>query len=404
MNNNQIINLTKANITLEEGYINSVDLVTIINYFRAIEREKGITGRLQNSLQHKTLLIKIRKELETLKTLGLDNEHEFMLVDYVDAKGQKRPCYKLNRDGMLQILNGESVLVRYKTIEYINQLEQQNKELKEVVNKVDTIVTVNGELTEKEWKKIKNKSKYLTTNIYDSKSVKTYLLNAKENPIELENRINEVVDIVTKVKSEIKHELIDSANKTLDYIDNNVDYSTSVNSCIKSIAKDGKSILKGVKIDKLKTKTYNTEKKVDKLEQQIKELKPVSLKEMYCCNYHPFTWNCAIKDGHRTDSYNRWLYYFPYDEFPSKEDMEAEGIDFTKPIRVTLRCVHLEKFDTTNLSKSFIDALFNDYRGVWHVDDCIVRGENLETVGFCDSYADGKIYWYLENFDLEGEE
>lgn len=145
-------------------------------------------------------------------------------------------------------------------------------------------------------------------------------------------------------------------------------------------------------------------KKIDKLEKKIDELTPVALSDMYCCNYHPFSWNYALKNGMRTDSYNRWLYYFPYEDFPSKEDMEAEGIDFSKPIRVILRCVHLEKFDTTNLSKSFIDAMFNNYRGVWHVDDCIVRGENLETVGFCDSYKDGKMYWYLENFNLDGEE
>lgn len=48
-----------------------------------------------------------------------------MLVEYEDKKGEKRPCYSLNRDGMLQMLNSESALVRFKTIEYINSLEDE---------------------------------------------------------------------------------------------------------------------------------------------------------------------------------------------------------------------------------------------------------------------------------------
>ena len=117
-------------ITLNEnGFITSVDLVEIINYFRAIERESGLTGRLQNPLQHKDLLKKIRKEIEVLKNAGLKHESEFTPVEYEDKKGEKRPCYLLNKDGMLMVLNGESTLVRYKTVEYINKLEEQLKQL-----------------------------------------------------------------------------------------------------------------------------------------------------------------------------------------------------------------------------------------------------------------------------------
>ena len=122
--------LTNLGITLNnDGFITSVDLVEIINYFRAIERESGLTGRLQNPLQHKDLLTKIRKEIEVLKNAGLEHEREFTPVKYTDKKGEKRPCYLLNKDGMLMVLNGESTLVRYKTVEYINKLEEQLKQL-----------------------------------------------------------------------------------------------------------------------------------------------------------------------------------------------------------------------------------------------------------------------------------
>ena len=68
-----------------------------------------------------------------MKSLGLDNGRNLSTAEYVDRKGEKRPCYSLNRDGMLQMLNSESALVRYKTIEYINQLEAENVQLKKIV-------------------------------------------------------------------------------------------------------------------------------------------------------------------------------------------------------------------------------------------------------------------------------
>ena len=72
---------------------------------------------------------KIRKEDETLKTLGLNNERNFSLVEYIDKKGEKRPCYELNRDGMIIMLNSESAIVRYYTMEYNKKLEEKLKQV-----------------------------------------------------------------------------------------------------------------------------------------------------------------------------------------------------------------------------------------------------------------------------------
>ena len=74
---------------------------------------------------------KIRKELETLKSLGLNTEGKISFSEYKDTTGKKNPCYELNRDGMLQMLNSESALVRFKTIEYTGNLEKQVRLLKE---------------------------------------------------------------------------------------------------------------------------------------------------------------------------------------------------------------------------------------------------------------------------------
>jgi hypothetical protein len=103
--------------------IKSTEIVEIINEFRTQEGNNV-------ALQHKTFIEKIRKEVETLKSLGLDNQQNFLPVKYKDKKGELRNCFELNRDGMLEMLNSESAYVRYKTIEYINKLEEQIKQPK----------------------------------------------------------------------------------------------------------------------------------------------------------------------------------------------------------------------------------------------------------------------------------
>ena len=125
----ELIKLTnEENFITERGTILSTNLVTIINEFRKVESEANEEKRFIE-LKHKSLMEKIRKEDETLKTLGLNNEQNFLLVEYIDKKGEKRPCYELNRDGMIIILNSESAIVRYYTMEYIKKLEEKLKEV-----------------------------------------------------------------------------------------------------------------------------------------------------------------------------------------------------------------------------------------------------------------------------------
>lgn len=111
----------------KELRITSVELVDIINQFRKIESET--IGKAFKELQHKSFMEKTRKELEVLKSLGLEDEQNFLPISYTDNMNRKKPCFSLNRDGMLQMLNSESTLVRYKTIEYINKLEDEIKTL-----------------------------------------------------------------------------------------------------------------------------------------------------------------------------------------------------------------------------------------------------------------------------------
>lgn len=111
-----------------EQRITSIELCELINKLRV--EEKGEEAKV---LMHKELMKKIRKELEIIEKLGLNNERNISLVKYKDKKGELRPCYSLNASGMRQILNSESTYVRVKTEEYIAKLEKENKNLKEKV-------------------------------------------------------------------------------------------------------------------------------------------------------------------------------------------------------------------------------------------------------------------------------
>ena len=112
----------------KEVRMTSVEVTEMINEFREMESLNKEEKR--SMLQHKHLVEKIKKELEVLELLDVKDQPNFRLVEYVDKKGELRPCYSLNRDGIIQISMSESVLVRYKMIEYINKLEEELQKYK----------------------------------------------------------------------------------------------------------------------------------------------------------------------------------------------------------------------------------------------------------------------------------
>ena len=133
-----------------EMRITSIDTVDIINTFRKIESENG--GKEYKELLHRDFMRKIRKELEVLESVGLGGGRNISLTEYKDKQGKTRPCYSLNRDGMLMMLNSESVIVRYKTIEYINKLEE------ELMRRNQTENTPRVYYRTKRWEEIQDKS------------------------------------------------------------------------------------------------------------------------------------------------------------------------------------------------------------------------------------------------------
>lgn len=103
-----------------EVKITSVELVELINTFR---KEEGNTVEKE----HYDLIKSINKEVEALKNAGIA-QGNFSVGSYKDKQNQERPCYSMNKAGALQMLNKESAVVRYKTVQYIDALEGRIKE------------------------------------------------------------------------------------------------------------------------------------------------------------------------------------------------------------------------------------------------------------------------------------
>ena len=214
----------EENFITERGTILSTNLVTIINEFRKVESEANEEKRFIE-LKHKDFMKKIRKEDETLKTLGLNNERNFSLVEYIDKKGEERPCYELNRDGMIIMLNSESAIVRYCTMEYIKKLEEKLKQ-------------VTKEVKHYEKKKIFNDESPL---LMEGKKSDTIYNNFKNNTVrkELERVINKTGIKVTNIAKAIN---ISDSNMS-DFRNNKINFNDEKLELIINILDSAKGLL-----------------------------------------------------------------------------------------------------------------------------------------------------------------
>ena len=214
----------EENFITERGTILSTNLVTIINEFRKVESEANEEKRFIE-LKHKSLMEKIRKEDETLKTLGLNGGQNFLPTSYKDIQGKTQPCYELNRDGMIIILNSESAIVRYYTMEYIKKLEEKLKQ-------------VTKEVKHYEKKKIFNDESPL---LMEGKKSDTIYNNFKNNTVrkELERVINKTGIKVTNIAKAIN---ISDSNMS-DFRNNKINFNDEKLELIINILDSAKGLL-----------------------------------------------------------------------------------------------------------------------------------------------------------------
>lgn len=106
------------NLLSVEVTMTSLEVVDLINKFREEEGNRAV-------LKHNDFMKSTRKELESLANADVEvDERNISLISYKDSMNREKPCYRMNRSWVLQMCNKESALVRYKTQQYIEVLEQ----------------------------------------------------------------------------------------------------------------------------------------------------------------------------------------------------------------------------------------------------------------------------------------
>lgn len=78
-----------------------------------------VTGK-----EHKIVMRDIRNLIDQL---GENNGYSFVLVEYTDLKGEKRPMYKLDKKSCLLLSSGYSVILRSKIIDRWEELEKEKR-------------------------------------------------------------------------------------------------------------------------------------------------------------------------------------------------------------------------------------------------------------------------------------
>ena len=360
--------------------ITSKQLCDIINMFREEEGNETV-------LQHKNLMASIRAELEALANAGIDDGLNFQPVTYIDNKGETRPCYSITKSGAMSLLNKESAVVRYRTQLYIDTLEKQLM--------AQVLPNTNS-----------NNNNLIGINPYSNRLIRKNINQLRADDIP--RYVNQVLDEAKDYKASERlntYELTRSALEDLlptltDSFD--IEMVQAPLRKLNKLIENQKMYISRSKLGSSTKKINNLEQQLgewiqytEQLEQQIDSLQPQE-RNWTILPVHPFSENYQYdKQYHITTAYRYWRNNFPRHLVPSREEYESyQNIDFTQPICIEFKLVHMDKFDTANLIKSLLDMIFNDILGV---DDNIVTKIIPETIGYCDSYDEGEISFCIYN-------
>ena len=371
----------RNNLTILDNQVTmtSKELCDIINMFRA--EEGNSTPK-----EHKNLMRDIRAEIEVLTNAGIEGQLNFEPSSYVNSQGKEQPCYNITKAGAMSILNKESAVVRYKTQQYIDVLEKQL---------LAQVLPNNS-----------NNNNLIGINPYSNRLIRKNINQLRADDIP--RYVNQVLDEAKDYKASDRlntYELTRSALEDLlptltDSFD--IEMVQAPLRKLNKLIENQKMYISRSKLGSSTKRINNLEQQLgewiqytEQLEQQIDDLVPPQ-RHWTTLPCHPFSENYQYdKQYHITPAYRYWRNNFPRHLVPSREDYETyENIDFTQPICVEFKLVHMDKFDTANLIKSLLDMLFNDILGI---DDNIVTKIIPETVGYCDSYEEGQISFCIYN-------
>ena len=125
--------------------------------------------------RHDNVMRDIRIENENLAII---NELIFELVEYVDSKGEKRPCYEMSRKGVMQLALKYDAVTRYKVIEKLEELENKSQ-FKDLSPQTQLLMQISQSIAMSEIKarKTEHKINQIQSNI---ENVETKLKNSIE--------------------------------------------------------------------------------------------------------------------------------------------------------------------------------------------------------------------------------
>lgn len=345
----------------------SKELCDIINIFR---KEEGN----EITKEHNDLMKSIRAELKALASAGIDGQGYFSQSSYINSQGKKQPCFLMTEEAVMQILNRESAVVRYKTQQYIktlkNQLETQevNYQLKYGKYRLPRTFRESTDLR-------------ATYEEYATLSK----LERDAHRIDNEGRIRNckaILDIIeTRIAENLTHmrgsEVLALRELALDVQADITKLSNKRNSGIKS-AMTKQICLLTEENEQLKNQLY--------IEDEDEYF--LILSHPFSCNYqYSYSNNGIVKSA----AYYRWINNLHLEEFlPPAECLD---VDFTKPLRITLLYGHKEGMDTSNFGKSIIDQL-SEY---WQFNDELAIEVIQSLHSYVDSYNEGYIYVKIEN-------
>ena len=356
----------------------SKELCNLINMFR--EEEGNSTPK-----EHKNLMRDIRAELEVLANAGIEGQRNFEPSSYINSQGKEQPCYNITKAGAMSLLNKESAVVRYKTQQYIDVLEKQ----------LMAQVLPNS-----------NNNNLIGINPYSNRLIRKNINQLRADDIP--RYVNQVLEQTKDYKASERLNTYTITRSALEDLLPTLTDSFDIEMVqaplrkLNKLIENQKMYISRSKLGSSTKKINNLEQQLDEwiqyteqLEQQIDQLSPQE-RNWTTLPIHPFSENYQYdRSYHITPAYRYWRNNFPRHLVPSREDYETyENIDFSQPICIEFKLVHMAKFDTANLIKSLLDMLFNDILGV---DDNIVTKIIPETIGYCDSYADGEISFCIYN-------
>lgn len=112
-----------TNLVITQTELVTMTSVEVVNLVNKLREEEGNPVELL----HKSFLASIDTELESLKKCKISQQN-ILPSTYINSRGKKYRCYQMNKAGIMQMLNKESALVRYKTQQYVEALENKLKQ------------------------------------------------------------------------------------------------------------------------------------------------------------------------------------------------------------------------------------------------------------------------------------